>query len=65
MKPTCYTKTSNYKYNSVNMLVLPLCGTGIIRLKSKLYYYETSIKKIIILYTNKNDYFFNAVPYDH
>jgi hypothetical protein len=23
--------------------------------------YETSIKKIIIFYTNKNDYFFNAV----
>ena len=26
---------------------------------------ETSIKKIIIFYTNNNDYFFNVVPYDY
>ena len=31
----------------------------------KINRYETSIKKIIIFYTNKNDYSFNAVPYDH
>ena len=28
MKPTCYTNTNTYKYNSINMWVLPLCGTG-------------------------------------